>query len=52
MTSDPVSPPAHRHRRSHTGLGMVVWLGIYVAAVTIPLFALLPGAASAHGLAL
>lgn len=48
MTSGPVSLPARRHRRSHTGLGMAVWLGIYVAAVTVPLFALLPGAATAQ----
>ena len=49
MTSTPVPPSAHPHRRSHTALDVVVWLGFYVAAVTIPLFALLPGAASAPG---
>ena len=49
MTSAPVSPPARLRRRGHTALDVVIWIGIYVAAVTLPLFALLPGAASAKG---
>ena len=49
MTSALASPLARPHRRSHTALDVVIWLGVYVAAVTIPLFALLPGAASVQG---
>lgn len=49
MSSAPASAPARPRRPSHTALDVVIWLAAYVAAVTIPLFALLPGAASVPG---
>src|SRR5512143_1400172 len=42
----PMQPVSRRHR---TALEAVVWLSAYLAAVTVPLFALLPGPAAGRG---
>ncbi|MFN3566219.1 MAG: ferric reductase-like transmembrane domain-containing protein [Burkholderiaceae bacterium] len=39
----------HPHRGPHTTRDAVVWLAVYLAAVTVPLFALLPGPAAGRG---
>jgi predicted ferric reductase len=49
MTLNPASLPVRPQRLRHTALNVAIWLGVYVVAVTMPLFALLPGAAPARG---
>jgi predicted ferric reductase len=45
-----MSPPApHPGNSPHTTRDAVLWLGVYLAAVTVPLFALLPGPAAGRG---
>ncbi|GMV58595.1 MAG: hypothetical protein AMXMBFR72_17010 [Betaproteobacteria bacterium] len=45
-----MSPPAQRSRSGpHTTRNALVWLAVYLAAVTVPLFALLPGPAAGRG---
>jgi predicted ferric reductase len=46
MTTRPVPRPASR---PHTTRDVLVWLGVYLVAVTLPLFALLPGSVAAAG---
>lgn len=50
-TSAPPSAAGARRPPSaaHTGLAAVRWLAVYLAAVTLPLFALLPGPAAGLG---
>lgn len=42
----PLVRPAHAHPRRSPARAAVLWLGLYVLAVTLPLFALLPAPAS------
>jgi len=41
--------PKGEPRKSATSRQALVWLGLYLAAVTLPLFALLPGSESGYG---
>jgi predicted ferric reductase len=46
----PRAPPAHRAARSpRIALDALRWLAVYILAVTVPLFALLPGGAPGFG---